>query len=73
MNDYLEEILTESPDCFDGDDVTPAVSDLFQVDDSTKKLDDKTSDYFQPTVARFFYAAKSARPDIQVAVAFLCK
>ena len=73
MYDYLEDILAEAPDCFDGEDVTPAVSDLFQVDDSTKKLDNKTSDYFHCTVARFIYATKRERPDIQVAVAFLRK
>jgi len=73
MYDYLEDILAEAPECFDGEDVTPAVSDLFQVDESTKKLDEETSDYFHRTVARFLYAAKRARPDFQVAVAFLCK
>ena len=31
MYDYLEEILAEAPYDFDGEDVTPAVSDLFQV------------------------------------------
>ena len=52
---------------------TLSVSALFQVDESTKKLDEETSDFFHCTVARFLYAAKRARPHIQVAVAFLCK
>ena len=73
MYDYLEDILAEAPECFDGEDVTPTVSDLFQVDESARKLDEETSDYFHRTVARFLYAAKRARPAIQVSVAFLCK
>ena len=31
MHDYLEDILAEASNDFDGKDVTPAVSDLFQV------------------------------------------
>ena len=73
MYDYLEDILAEALECFDGEHVTPAVNDLFQVDESARKLDEKISDYFHRTVARFLYAAKRARPDIQVSVAFLCK
>ena len=30
MYDYLEGILAEAPADFDGEDVTPTVSDLFQ-------------------------------------------
>ena len=73
MFDYLEDILAEAPSDFHGDDVSPAVSGLFQVDEACKKLDDETSDMFHRFVARFLYVAKRARPDLQVAVAFLCK
>ena len=34
MLDYLEDILAEAPECFDGEYVTPAVSDLFQDNES---------------------------------------
>ena len=73
MYDYLEDIIADAPDCFDGDDVTPANSTLFQVDESLDKLGDDDADYFHRTVARFLYAAKRTRPDIQVAISFLCK
>ena len=29
MYDYLKDILAEAPDDFDGEDVTPAISDFF--------------------------------------------
>ena len=73
MYDYLEGILAEALDDFDGEDVTPAVSDLFQVDEAYRKLDTLTADMFHCFVARFLYVAKRARPDLQVSVAFLCK
>ena len=73
MYDYLEDILTEEPDDFDGEDVTPAVSDLFQVDEACRKLDTPTADVFHRFFAKFLYVAKRERPDLQVSVAFLCK
>ena len=72
MYDYLEAILEEAPPEFDGEDTTPATSDLFKVPEATP-LSDEMADQFHRTVARFLYAEKRARPDIQVAVAFLCK
>ena len=38
MYDFLEDILAEAPDGFDGEDVTPAVSDLFQVNGACQNL-----------------------------------
>ena len=32
MYDYLEDTIANAPDCFDGEDVTPVISTLFQVD-----------------------------------------
>ena len=73
MYDYLEDILDESIPEFDGGDVTPAVSELFTVNMTHQKLDTPTSELFHRIVAKFLYIAKRARPDLQVAVAFLCK
>ena len=42
MYDYLESILDEAPSDFDGEDVTPAVKDLFKVDLKETRLDDAT-------------------------------
>ena len=73
MYDYLKSILDEAPSDFDGGDVTPAVKELFSINVTQQKLDGSTSDLFHRIIAMFLYVAKRARPDIQVAVAFLCK
>ena len=73
MYDYLEDILDESLLEFDGEDVTPAISELFTVNLTHRKLDTPTSELFHHIVAKLLYIAKRARPDLQVAVAFLCK
>ena len=58
MYGYLEDILAEAPDDFDGEDVLPAISNLFQVDEACKKLDLPTTDMFHCFVARFFVCSK---------------
>ena len=73
MYGYLREILAESPPEFGREDVTPAVSELFTVNLTHQNLDTPTSELFHHIVAQFLYIAKRARPDIQVAVVFLCK
>ena len=73
MYDYLEDILLEAHADLDGKDVTPTISELFSMNLTQSKLDTITADLFYPTVACFLYVAKRARPNLQVAVAFLCK
>ena len=60
MDDYLEDILAEAPDDFDGEGTTSAVSDLFQVDEACRKLDTTMAEVFDCFVARFLYLAKRA-------------
>ena len=45
---------------------------LFQTHDEAQKLDPKTSEKFHHLTAKLLYLGKRARPDIQLAVAFLC-
>ena len=73
MYDYLESILDEAPSDFDGEDVTPAVKNLFSVNLTQQELDAPTANLCHRIVARFLYVAKRPRLDLQVAVAFLCK
>ena len=73
MYNYLEDILDISPSDFNGEDVTPAISKLFTVNLTHQKLDAPTAALFHRIVAKFLYIAKRVRPDLQVAVAFLCK
>ena len=72
MYDYLEDIIEEAPDDMDGSAITPASNDLFKVNDECEQLDPETADLFHRTVARLLFAAKRARPDLQIAIAFLC-
>ena len=58
---------------FDGEDVTPAISELYQVNETYQNLDMTTADLFHCIATKFLYVAKRARPNLQVAVAFLCK
>ena len=56
-----------------GPDITPAINELFIVNQTQQKLVTIIVDLFHRIVARFLYVAKRAQPDLQVAVAFLCK
>jgi hypothetical protein len=72
MYDYLEDIMAEIPDDMRGTSPTPASDNLFDVDENSTPLNEKESDFFHRTTARLLFAAKRARPDLQVAVAYLC-
>jgi hypothetical protein len=72
MYDYLEDIIDEMPDDMKGTAPTPASDNLFDVDTESPPLNEKESDFFHRTTARLLFAAKRARPDLQVAVAYLC-
>jgi hypothetical protein len=72
MYDYLEDILDEMPEDMNGTAPTPASDNLFDTDDNSPQLSEKESDFFHRTTARLLFAANRARPDLQVAVAYLC-
>jgi hypothetical protein len=72
MYDYLEDIIESMPDDMNGTSPTPASDNLFDVDEESPALNEKESDFFHRTTARLLFAAKRARPDLQVAVAYLC-
>jgi hypothetical protein len=72
MYDYLEDILDEMPADMRGTAPTPASDNLFEVGEDSPALNEKESDFFHRTTARLLFAAKRARPDLQVAVAYLC-
>ena len=73
MFEYLEDILVECESRgWTREPVTPAKKELFKIKENAKKLNDADSDFFHRITARLLYAGKRARPDIQLAVAFLC-
>jgi hypothetical protein len=72
MYDYLEDIISEMPDDMNGTAPTPASANMFDVDEESPLLNAKEADFFHRTTSRLLFAAKRARPDLQVAVAYLC-
>jgi hypothetical protein len=68
MIDYLEDILSEMPSDMEGIAITPAQDDLFTVDESSPLLNVKDADFYHRTTARLLFAAKRARPNLQVAL-----
>ena len=72
MYDYLEDILSEMPNSMNGTSLWPADDNLFDVDEQSEPLSVEQVDFFHRTTARLLFASKRARPDLQVAVAYLC-
>jgi hypothetical protein len=71
--DYLEDTLVdEMPEDMNGMAPTPASDNLFDADDNSPQLNEEESDFFHRTTARLLFAAKRARLDLQVAMAYLC-
>ena len=52
---------------------TPANRNLFSVDENSVPLGKEKSDTFHSVVAKLLYISKRGRPDIEVAVSFLCR
>ena len=50
----------------------PTESKLFNVRKTSPRLNRAEADEFHSMTARLLFAAKRARPDIQIAVAYLC-
>jgi Reverse transcriptase (RNA-dependent DNA polymerase) len=71
MTDYIQNMLDELPNDFDGTAATPATSHLFKTRECAAKLSMELSELFHSNVAKLLYLALRARPDILVAVAFL--
>ena len=72
MIEYIDQILGEAPREFPGTAPTPAARHLFDTSDDAPKLSDQDAATFHHIVAKSLFLAKRARPDIQLAVSFLC-
>ena len=72
MFDYIEDIVASAPLDMRGIAPDPAKSKLFNVHETSPKLNRAGADEFHSMTARLLFAAKRARPDIQVAIAYLC-
>jgi hypothetical protein len=60
MTDYIENMLDELPDDFDGTAATPATSHLFKTRASAVKLSTEQSELLHSSVAKLLYLAQRA-------------
>ena len=72
MDKYIEDMLGDLPEGFEGRAPTPAAKHLFEVNQNPELLDEKKAQLFHHHVAQLLFLSKRARPDLQTAVAFLC-
>ena len=73
MVDYVEKILSEAPpDLMKGSCTSPAANHLFAVNESCDKLDPASAILFNHFTAQLFYLGKRTRPDLLLAISFLC-
>jgi hypothetical protein len=63
VNNFPEDV--QEPKC-------PWNDKLFKVEENANEFQDNKRDLFHTFVAKGLFASKSARPDIQPAIAFLC-
>ena len=73
MPEYIDSLIKETPsDLTKGASTTPAAGHLFTTNAEAQKLcDDQASEYHH-LVAKLLYLAKRTRPDLLLAVSFLC-
>ena len=72
MMEYMGSIVDECSERITTRVPTPATDKLFNVDDQSKCLPKTMAEEFHTLVAKGLFACKRARPDIQMAIAFLC-
>lgn len=72
MVPYIDEFISEAPAEFGGTAPTPAAKNLFETSDDEERLDETRAAIFHHLTAKALFLSKRARPDIQLAVAFIC-
>ena len=72
MKQYLEEALTECDMDIVREATTPALKDLFDVDDKAPRLNKVEGEVFHSVCAKLLYVSLRARVDILLPIAFLC-
>ena len=71
MISYIDDAIAEYTGKMKDNAVTPAGLHLFEVNETTETLDEERAKLFHRIVAMLLFVAKRARPDIQVAIAFM--
>jgi hypothetical protein len=72
MRQYLEEALAECNMDIKCAATTPALKDLFDVDDKAPRLNKAEGEVFHSVCAKLLYVSLRAREDMLLSIAFLC-
>ncbi len=72
MKEYLKEALAESGMNITRSVATPALRDLFDVDENSTPLERIEAESFHSVTAKLLYVSTRARVDLLLAIAFLC-
>ena len=73
MEDYIDRMVDECPEgLLKGNPASPVANHLFDINPDCEKLNSVEAEEFHHFVAKLLYLAKRTRPDILLAVAFLC-
>ena len=72
MIDYIGKMLDDIPEDMKGESATTAAHQLFDIAEDATKLSQADAYLLHHFVAQLLYLSKKARPDIQLAVPFLC-
>ena len=72
MVDYMTKLVNKFSYNVSKNVPTPAVKNVFQVDEASPLLDQERAELFHTFVAKALFACKRSRCDLQVAVAMLC-
>ena len=72
MQEYVKDAIAEFQENVSRPAVTPANKNIFEINENAPLLDKEHSDRFHRVVAKLLYTSHRGRPDIQLAVAFLC-
>ena len=72
MSKYIQEAIEEFGDDVSRPAVTPATRTVFDVDPDSVLLSKDKGDVYHKVVAKLLYVSHRGRPDIQLAVAFMC-
>jgi hypothetical protein len=73
MIEYITKLLDDVPEeLLKGSSTSPASNYLFNVNDDCTKLDPSTAILYHHIVAQLLYLGKRIRPDLLLAISFLC-
>jgi uncharacterized protein (UPF0332 family) len=71
MKDYIDKVLSELDEFYNGIATTPATNSLFTIRTEAENLGKELSDKFHTITAQLLFLTMRSRPDILTAVAFL--